>query len=828
MSYTLTFEVQFLSDFHIGSGYGAGSEIKSALHRDPDGVPVIRGSILTGLLRDSLRQLLMLKSCEAWLPDHLKDTGGGFSYCGQFTSAGKTLCCPLCALFGSPRHPKRWRISSARPVKLAAPQIPGSWHVGQSGTQIVTRLRVNPRTRRAEENKLFAIEEGNQDIRFRFQAECLAEDNAAHDEAAWLLAATLYTRAIGASKHRGRGECRITLVDGSLGQEALLAHFEQLLIHGSSQGEDKKQEQVSITLPVSTAASAPYTVRVILRNDEPLLMARRAEAGNQFESLSVISGSVLRGALAWRVAQHLGDKLEGGQTEYDAFRTLFFSYRVRFSTLLPLRVDKLARTGIATLQAPKDLVTCELQPGYEYDDSSKSDVNGHGHGVISAFDAEELQKQCPHCRGKLEPVRDFLSLDSQNPALISPPQKQSEMHIRLDPHTQRVSRNDLYGYLALDPGQYWLGEITCATKELWELLKELASLQSEGANHLHLGKASRRGYGRVSFYWEEAKKSAWLAEPLQMRLEDKVPFSITITYLTDTIVKDMWGRYVRDFAPDWLQAALQLPEAATIKVQQQFVTTRSIDSFHAKAGLPRSRDIALEAGSTAKLSIAGVDYDTLLKALTTIEEDGVGLRRNEGFGRVAFNHPVHRSPKDWPSAEDIEIPKALRLGSQASSDPQISADYFKQAWGQALDEKTIEWWGKHFAASEKHRERFGAVARFLHTTNLTDAQAIMQEIRGWGVASKLLPSPVYAEIKAGRSGENFFQKKNTNGETTDTVELVALRELLMRLTQQIHGRSDVQSARLWKVGLEMLADRISAVARADDTTATPVTSEVAQ
>ncbi|MBN1920779.1 MAG: hypothetical protein JW892_06005, partial [Anaerolineae bacterium] len=60
----LTFELTLKSDYHIGAGYGLGS-IDSALHRDPDGVPVLRGTTLVGLFRDALRELLQFAPLHA-------------------------------------------------------------------------------------------------------------------------------------------------------------------------------------------------------------------------------------------------------------------------------------------------------------------------------------------------------------------------------------------------------------------------------------------------------------------------------------------------------------------------------------------------------------------------------------------------------------------------------------------------------------------------------------------------------------------------------------------------------------------------------------------
>nr|WP_298981589.1 RAMP superfamily CRISPR-associated protein [uncultured Caldilinea sp.] len=60
MSIRLEFEIVFKSDYHVGAGHGLGLQVDSALLRDPDKVPVIRGTVLAGLLRESMENLCQL------------------------------------------------------------------------------------------------------------------------------------------------------------------------------------------------------------------------------------------------------------------------------------------------------------------------------------------------------------------------------------------------------------------------------------------------------------------------------------------------------------------------------------------------------------------------------------------------------------------------------------------------------------------------------------------------------------------------------------------------------------------------------------------------
>jgi CRISPR-associated protein Csx10 len=192
MTLTLTFEITLRSDYHVDAGHGLGFGVDAALQRDADGVPVIRGSNVVGLLRGGLERLAALSP----LKEYEKDEDG----------------LPE-RLFGTAEKPKRWYFSSARPVDLEQPLPQNAWHPGHDGAQQVTRVRVNPRTRRAKPHQLFSQEMGDARLGFRFRATCHAADDAALDEAALLVATARYVRQLGGSRRRGAGECVIHLIE---------------------------------------------------------------------------------------------------------------------------------------------------------------------------------------------------------------------------------------------------------------------------------------------------------------------------------------------------------------------------------------------------------------------------------------------------------------------------------------------------------------------------------------------------------------------------------------------------------------------------------------
>lgn len=803
MSIDLEFEIKFESDFHIGAGHGLGLQVDSALLRDPDNVPVIRGTMLAGLLRESLRRLLQLKPLAKEQHCHASGAMNATAYCGQFGHSN--LDCPICAVFGSPRRAKRWRISSARPVGLTEPQdlLNTNWLVGKTVAQTSTRVRINPRTRRAAENKLFTREEGDGSLRFRFTAKCLSNDATAWQEAEWLLAAARFTRHLGASKRRGRGECEIRLVDREL-EKSILDRFEDRLYDRGPKIPAAGDAAViqPLVLPAEPGQHS-YRLRMHVRTDEPLLIARRAEAGNQFETLECIPGSVVRGALAWAVARKAGTELEDESSDtYQNFAKLFFRDAIRFSPLLPVQVSSRDRhQGYPTFPAPRDLLTCELHPGYAHNSGDR------GHGVWSRTWEGAVPEKCSVCAEsddmrekravdtKLKTLGGFLPLNRAGLTANYKTRQTVEMHIRIQPQTGRVRTGDLFGYVSLEAGQYFAGEISCANKDVWEAVRQMAGLKPVGQmNELRFGRASRRGHGKVTLSLEEAEKLPWQGPSLEERVLDVS--QVVMTLLSDAIVTDPWGRFLYGFQENWLKRELALPGDSIVEVEPTrcFDAVRPVDSFNAKLGLPRARDMALAAGSSVHLSFSAIGLAELQKLLTVAEAQGIGLRRDEGFGRVVFNHPIYQNLESWNEAS-LDL-TGIGLGHEAREHDSTRRTDFEREWTARLDDQIRP---QNFADG-----RFEAVARLLHVSQNHSRDAVRALLRKMGEQEELLPHPLPLRDKA-----NFYRGEDGK-QAMDKVD-----QLLGELEDLIEDQdvAEETARRLWSTGMQMLADRIAGPAR---------------
>lgn len=806
MSIQLSFRVSIRSDYHISAGHGLGALVDSALQRDADGLPVLRGTTLTGLLRDGLRDLglatpmqvsarwqQMVKTAENLVSDDRR---------GWEASD---------ALFGAPSRPKRWQISSGRPVNLAKPQNTGGsgWRSGGLGGQAAAHVRVHPALRRAEARKLFVREEGDQRLEFDFTMACPQTDEQAVAEAALLVAAARMVRHLGAGRRRGRGECSIRLQavsnwpvkPGSAqpDEKALLALFENYWLTSGSLGDLEMPKRNDVFSTPRTGQ--PLRLIIAVRTDEPVLIAQRAEAGNQFDGLGYIPGFVLRGALASLLAARhdLSDA-----AVYGLFIRLFFRSAAQFAPLLPAYEQD---TNLyPAIPAPQDLFFSELH-------SAKGKLIG-GHAVLSGREAARRDfKDSQSGRDlKLEPLSRWLAV-RQN-AEVFKVDPVSEMHVTMNPETGRATDQQLFGYVTIPAGQYFMGEMIFSDSSDWLALQKLIGLpdvpsaeeDSENSTgpagavfEMRVGKAIRRGYGLLScvlFQTTHLKHSLWAGLPLKDRVTT-VQQPLTLTLLSDAIVPDSWERTYQRFEASWVSQALGVKVRIASEKDAnsgrehrlQFARGKIVDTFNNHIGLPRHRDLAITAGSAVTLLVdEDITLDDLHKRLERVEMQGIGLRRNEGFGRVAFNHPVYDNAcQSVEDAARIRMPNALQRGKAHHDTVPAGEATFREAWKDSVT------FSPENRARLRHEE-FDGLTREIRTAKIQSLEDAKALLANYGKAEAVMPGGL-----PGRQKPNFFETEGKEG-------LALLSALFEKLSRSAGASSD-----RWTIGCAMLAEQLALV-----------------
>ena len=790
----LTFEIELGSDYHVGAGYGRGKEIDSVLLRDADDVPVIRGTSLSGLLRDGLYRLLQHEPLRLHYRPQCRSSGLASEDSATDYCAGEETC-PVCRLFGTPKRPKGCMFSSARPAGFPTPLAAEEWHKNKYGSFPVRRARISPRTRRAEPRKLFSQENGDARLRFRFTVSWAANDDATRDEASLLVAAARNVRQLGRSRRRGLGECLLHLVDvkgvtdiaAVSCQDWFLDRFNEIWLSG-------KAERKSINYAVPAAQPAqflsgePVRLLCIARLDEPLIIAERSPAGNQYDTRLFIPGPAFRGGLASLAAQRAD---LGAADSYGDFLAVFLREGVWFPALYPAEHNN--NYLYPSIPLPRDLLTCKLAPlgsgetwHYYYDQEE------HHYGYATRN--ENKLEDCPVCWEKGHeisqgPVSGFAALKPREISKFEPT-LDAEMHIRIDPASNRASRGDLYGYTALEAGQYFLGEMVCASQDAWEKFQGLTGIAEKEPVQMRLGKAARRGYGLITLWLEQRNdwQLPWIRLPLKERLPD-VTQPFTLTLLTDAVITDNWGRMAAGFEEKWLERELGLGK---VEIINAFSSGAVVDGFNSHLGLPRWRDIALSAGSAVGLRLPE-PHDNWSDRMEQLERGGIGLRRSEGFGRLAFNHPVYRLREGIPSTE-ISLPECMRLSSDCSEQDPVKEKRFIIDWDKRLAEYSNVGCGEKLGDLCRD-SRFTALARWMYACSESDPDELLQIIDELGKPNDALIEIIGKNEYGDRSKENFFTKEGQEG-----LELV--KKLLCTLK--------TENPAFWRVGVKMLAGRIEA------------------
>lgn len=241
-----------------------------------------------------------------------------------------------------------------------------------------------------------------------------------------------------------------------------------------------------------------------------------------------------------------------------------------------------------------------------------------------------------------------------------------------------------------------------------------------------------------------------------------------------------------------------------------FVSAREVDSFNAHLKLPRWRDVAVAAGSSCKIRIGSQEMEklktpwaqqtgndaaspdaTLLALqwhLSKLEFEGLGLRRNEGFGMIVFNHPLYEDAsvlKAWR----FPLPQALQLQTLAEKAAISREPKFRKEWNGIMDDD--------LKFDECNDPKFGAVARLFRAEKNTGITALKNRLTKLGERKNL-------DDDLPENESNWFQKKGNKG-----VEQICAA--LNRLENHIasFAASQETNNRLAAIGIELLAERIA-------------------
>ena len=364
-----------------------------------------------------------------------------------------------------------------------------------------------------------------------------------------------------------------------------------------------------------------------IRTLQPLLVAQLGSGEeNSSTAYNFIPGSVLRG---FAVSRYLETNEVSDAAQDPVCRHLFFDGAVRYLNAYPS-----SQLDHRTLPKP-------LSWRVRKDDRDKPGAKIFDFAIEFSEDVEN----------PAIPSGTFCWNDENNDVWIHDPARYISMqNSSSDRNIKRENDSTVFRYDAIAAGEIFSGIIIA------DDIKDIQTLNLllKGAS-ASLGGSRSAGFGRVCFEkmqiienWREYEQGG----PLDRG-------EVIITLLSDAILRDSNGNPTVDMGT-----------AIGSRPLKAFQKTRFVGGFNRKWGLPLVQSIALQAGSVFVYPASKVDQE----AIKRLENDGIGERRTEGFGRIAINWHTQKEYKRRSFQRepfmDIPIPlsgTSLELGQRMAN-----------------------------------------------------------------------------------------------------------------------------------------------------------------
>jgi len=210
-------------------------------------------------------------------------------------------------------------------------------------------------------------------------------------------------------------------------------------------------------------------------------------------------------------------------------------------------------------------------------------------------------------------------------------------HQRTDQLAGRNINGTIFNYEALEKDQAF-GASVIGDAETLKLFQ--AKFGATGCN-ARLGRSKNTEYGRVEIEW----KTVAVSECLQPKEPDGESFVITL--LSDAILLNEFGqsevsvKVFVEYLTRWLAKFGLVLAENQLQVEKHFLQSVVTENY---VGIWKARKPSLSAfamGSCFRFSLnpaLKVEQTTkLIETLSHLQNEGLGIRKHEGFGRVAVN-----------------------------------------------------------------------------------------------------------------------------------------------------------------------------------------------
>lgn len=219
-----------------------------------------------------------------------------------------------------------------------------------------------------------------------------------------------------------------------------------------------------------------------------------------------------------------------------------------------------------------------------------------------------------------------------------------QMRNKINSISQSVSDKSLFTEEKILKNSYFQGTVSFKNHQNLQLFMSLMKPWLDKNAWLHVGRGSKP-VEIYDYYFPEEKQ--------EINIQDN---SILITLTSDVILLDENGTYASIIKSEFLLNELNLANDQKIILKRHNSETRIIHSYHGLSGTRRFGVRAVKAGSVFEYQLHDFSQESKDK-LENLLNNGLGLKKCEGFGKVVINHPVHLINNQAQNSTNIEILK---------------------------------------------------------------------------------------------------------------------------------------------------------------------------
>ena len=194
----------------------------------------------------------------------------------------------------------------------------------------------------------------------------------------------------------------------------------------------------------------------------------------------------------------------------------------------------------------------------------------------------------------------------------------------------------LFTYEAIQAGQTFQGAVLGSEHDLNNLKTWLQNLKT-----VSIGRSRSAQYGKAEFEWvdsgpqELCKLAEWDGFAMQ-HAPTKRDGHLIVTALSPMLTVNGCGYPDARFPMEELATVLNV-DSSKFSLSRSYTRTEIISGYHTHLRLPRQQWQAIATGSVFIFNISDVQEHITEDHLLQLEQKGLGLRKAEGYGRIAVN-----------------------------------------------------------------------------------------------------------------------------------------------------------------------------------------------